>query len=144
MRRRSGRGGEEVEARARGFQVGLDLGVAAPSAQLAPPDRLGEQHVIHSTRLPLIALSRHEAPRYKPVTPGSLEGAHQAGGRLACTESPAGVAQLAEQPPCKRQVSGSNPLTGSRSEGVSALSDHLPWDESWDECRSSALLSCHA
>jgi hypothetical protein len=26
---------------------------------------------------------------------------------------PAGVAQLAEQPPCKRQVSGSNPLTGS-------------------------------
>ena len=27
---------------------------------------------------------------------------------------PAGVAQLAEQPSCKRQVSGSNPLTGSR------------------------------
>jgi hypothetical protein len=26
---------------------------------------------------------------------------------------PAGVAQLAEQPSCKRQVSGSNPLTGS-------------------------------
>ena len=25
----------------------------------------------------------------------------------------AGVAQLAEQPSCKRQVSGSNPLTGS-------------------------------
>ena len=64
--------------------------------------------------------------------------------RLACSESPAGVAQLAEQPSCKRQVSGSNPLTGSRSEGVKALSDHLPWDESWDECRSSALPSFHA
>src|SRR5580700_99938 len=34
--------------------------------------------------------------------------------RLPCTESPAGVAQLAEQPSCKRQVSGSNPLTGSQ------------------------------
>jgi hypothetical protein len=30
--------------------------------------------------------------------------------------SPAGVAQLAEQPSCKRQVSGSNPLTGSQVE----------------------------
>ena len=30
---------------------------------------------------------------------------------------PAGVAQSAEQPSCKRQVSGSNPLTGSQSEG---------------------------
>ncbi len=30
-------------------------------------------------------------------------------------EVPAGVAQLAEQPSCKRQVSGSIPLTGSRS-----------------------------
>ena len=29
--------------------------------------------------------------------------------------SPAGVAQLAEQPSCKRQVSGSIPLTGSES-----------------------------
>ena len=37
-----------------------------------------------------------------------------AGGRLPCTESHAGVAQQAEQPSCKRQVSGSNPLTGSR------------------------------
>jgi hypothetical protein len=27
----------------------------------------------------------------------------------------AGVAQLAEQPSCKRQVSGSNPLTGSQA-----------------------------
>ena len=26
-----------------------------------------------------------------------------------------------------------------RSEGVRALSDYLPWDESWDECRSSAF-----
>jgi hypothetical protein len=29
--------------------------------------------------------------------------------------APAGVAQQAEHPPCKRQVSGSIPLTGSRS-----------------------------
>ena len=28
---------------------------------------------------------------------------------------PAGVAQMAERPPCKRQVSGSIPLTGSTS-----------------------------
>src|ERR1700761_2926107 len=28
-------------------------------------------------------------------------------------DEPAGVAQLAEHPPCKRTVSGSNPLTGS-------------------------------
>ena len=34
--------------------------------------------------------------------------------RLRCL---AGVAQQAEQPSCKRQVSGSNPLTGSSSEG---------------------------
>ncbi len=32
---------------------------------------------------------------------------------LPCSESPAGVAQQAEQPSCKRQVSGSIPLTGS-------------------------------
>jgi hypothetical protein len=34
--------------------------------------------------------------------------------RLRCSESPAGVAQQAEQPSCKRQASGSNPLTGSQ------------------------------
>ena len=34
-------------------------------------------------------------------------------GELPCSEPPAGVAQQAEQPSCKRQVSGSNPLTGS-------------------------------
>ena len=38
--------------------------------------------------------------------------------RLPCTESPAGVAQQAEQPSCKRQVSGSNPLTGSQVRGL--------------------------
>ena len=37
--------------------------------------------------------------------------------RLRCSESPAGVAQQAEQPSCKRQVSGSNPLTGSQFRG---------------------------
>jgi hypothetical protein len=39
--------------------------------------------------------------------------ARQGWRRLACRQFPAGVAQLAEQPSCKRQVSGSNPLTGS-------------------------------
>ena len=34
-------------------------------------------------------------------------------GSATMHESPAGVAQLAEQPSCKRQVSGSIPLTGS-------------------------------
>jgi hypothetical protein len=40
--------------------------------------------------------------------------AHQPLVGLPCTESLAGVAQSAEQPSCKRQVSGSNPLTGSQ------------------------------
>jgi hypothetical protein len=60
--------------------------------------------------------------RSLPTTPGQLRRlrrseliyARQALGGLPCTESPAGVAQLAERPSCKRQVSGSNPLTGSR------------------------------
>jgi hypothetical protein len=34
-------------------------------------------------------------------------------GRLPCSEFSAGVAQLAEQPSCKRQVAGSTPVTGS-------------------------------
>jgi hypothetical protein len=34
-------------------------------------------------------------------------------GSATMHQVPAGVAQLAEQPSCKRQVSGSNPLTGS-------------------------------
>jgi hypothetical protein len=38
----------------------------------------------------------------------------------------AGVAQLAEHPPCKRTVSGSNPLTGSRSEALSGDSLFSP------------------
>ena len=37
-------------------------------------------------------------------------------GSATMLEVPAGVAQLAEQPSCKRQVSGSNPLTGSLSQ----------------------------
>jgi hypothetical protein len=40
-------------------------------------------------------------------------GTRQVQGRLPCSKSPAGVAQQAEQPSCKRQVSGSTPLTGS-------------------------------
>ena len=48
---------------------------------------------------------------------------------LRCAPSaPAGVAQQAEQPPCKRQVSGSIPLTGSTSIPAKCRSDLL---ESW-------------
>jgi hypothetical protein len=39
-------------------------------------------------------------------------------------EVPAGVAQLAEQPSCKRQVSGSIPLTGSLSR-IPRMPSHL-------------------
>ena len=53
----------------------------------------------------------HPAPRVGPA----LRKCRLRAGRLRCSESPAGVAQQAEQPSCKRQVSGSNPLTGSRS-----------------------------
>ena len=48
------------------------------------------------------------------MTRSGCRCARQAQGGLPCTESPAGVAQSAEQPSCKRQVSGSNPLTGSQ------------------------------
>ena len=107
-------------------------------------------------RLSPIALSRHETPRHKPLTPGitclDAEGQRAAAsapwpgapasqrrmslpagprkglgwptpGRTPASmrQVPAGVAQLAEQPPCKRQVSGSNPLTGSQRSPVLAL-----------------------
>jgi hypothetical protein len=41
-------------------------------------------------------------------------------------ESPAGVAQLAEQPSCKRQVIGSNPFTGSQLRGAAARGVERP------------------
>ena len=41
----------------------------------------------------------------------------RAAGWATMLRVPAGVAQLAEQPSCKRQVSGSNPLTGSQVRG---------------------------
>jgi hypothetical protein len=41
-------------------------------------------------------------------------GARQAPGSATMHQVPAGVAQQAEQPSCKRQVSGSTPLTGSQ------------------------------
>ena len=63
-----------------------------------------------------------------PCPPPSWVGYHAA-------SSPAGVAQMAEQPPCKRQVSGSIPLTGSTVPGVHGPShlrfragrERLPW-----------------
>jgi hypothetical protein len=48
------------------------------------------------------------------MTRSGCRCARQPQGGLPCTESPAGVAQSAEQPSCKRQASGSNPLTGSQ------------------------------
>src|SRR5215472_17922260 len=52
--------------------------------------------------------------------PGSATGDPRGTGTLTAfralrydPSAPAGVAQQAERPPCKRQVSGSNPLTGS-------------------------------
>ena len=63
------------------------------------------------------------APRYSAsappgrvqlVTSRGLQPVPWQGTRAAMARrSPAGVAQLAEHPPCKRTVSGSNPLTGS-------------------------------
>ena len=45
---------------------------------------------------------------------------------------PAGVAQSAEQPSCKRQVSGSNPLTGSQVRKHMTLFDTDHVDRSVD------------
>ena len=75
--------------------------------------------------------------RYQPDTrpPARSAQAPCCGGKLAAQSkdmqfraglgyhaaSPAGVAQQAEQPSCKRQVSGSNPLTGSQVNGVNDL-----------------------
>jgi hypothetical protein len=41
---------------------------------------------------------------------------------------------LAEQPSCKRQVSGSNPLTGSQVRGYFGLIRPGSWTGSWTEC----------
>ena len=65
-------------------------------------------------------------------------------GGLAFTKSPAGVAQLAEQPSCKRQVSGSIPLTGSQFRGYMTLSGLRSVDRIVDRMTliRSLLLSC--
>jgi hypothetical protein len=57
---------------------------------------------------------------------------------------PAGVAQLAEQPSCKRQVSGSNPLTGSQVKRHMAVSQHLGVDRFVDRMTvvHVILLAC--
>ena len=47
---------------------------------------------------------------------------------------PAGVAQQAEQPSCKRQASGSNPLTGSQLRGYLDQLRRGSWTGSWTEC----------
>jgi hypothetical protein len=63
-------------------------------------------------------------------------------GRLPCTESPAGVAQQAEQPSCKRQVSGSNPLTGSQfSSGIDLTSSPIRGTNNADPDYPSGLSS---
>jgi hypothetical protein len=48
------------------------------------------------------------------IAAGQRTGTHVRAGFGYHARSPAGVAQLAEQPSCKRQVSGSIPLTGSQ------------------------------
>jgi len=65
------------------------------------PDKL-RPDAVPSDRLPGLQSRRSER-----------RCARQGLGGLPCTKSPAGVAQQAEQPSCKRQVSGSIPLTGS-------------------------------
>ena len=57
---------------------------------------------------------------------------------------PAGVAQLAEQPSCKRQVSGSNPLTGSQVRGDMALSGTGYVDRSVDRMSLVEVILCYA
>ena len=60
--------------------------------------------------------------------------------RLRCSESPAGVAQQAEQPSCKRQVSGSNPLTGSQVSRDMILFDAGHVDRSVDRMTLIRLI----
>jgi hypothetical protein len=61
---------------------------------------------------------------------------------------PAGVAQLAERPSCKRQVSGSIPLTGSQvSAGLVAATWHRPGCRCmqvvprWDEVHAGLMMA---
>ena len=53
-------------------------------------------------------------------------------GSATMQQVPAGVAQLAERPSCKRQASGSIPLTGSihPGQGYVDLEEGQPWDQS--------------
>ena len=57
-------------------------------------------------------------PRPQRGVPGQARDAHVRPVSASIADVPAGVAQMAERPPCKRQVSGSIPLTGSRSQEV--------------------------
>jgi hypothetical protein len=50
--------------------------------------------------------------------------------RLALRTFRAGVAQMAERPPCKRQVSGSIPLTGSTRSPSGMKTSRLPGSSS--------------
>jgi hypothetical protein len=60
-------------------------------------------------------------------------------GSATMHESPAGVAQLAERPSCKRQVSGSNPLTGSGTGSGSRQPASLPAMSAGDERQQEVL-----
>src|SRR5271165_4801947 len=71
-------------------------------------------------RRPPCPLPRHDPVMRESAGEQPVFAARQADG-LPCSESPAGVAQLAEQPSCKRQVSSSNPLTGSQFRGCFSL-----------------------
>ena len=71
------------------FTRGLDLDIQAATAALTLPHHNGRTEGVNTTSGP---------------------------GWATMHRVPAGVAQSAEQPSCKRQVSGSNPLTGSQVE----------------------------
>jgi hypothetical protein len=65
-------------------------------------------------------------------------------GSATMHESPAGVAQLAEQPSCKRQVSGSIPLTGSQLSEDFGLLESTHMESNVESTASSRLACWHA
>ena len=81
------------------------------------------------------AAGRRHVPGGKvaAVTAGQWAGEHVRAGFGYDAGVPAGVAQLAERPSCKRQVSGSIPLTGSAFRGASVLVRRHPQDWLWPD-----------
>jgi hypothetical protein len=109
-------GGEEGSASVRGRgtgirgreQAGRKLQHVFSTETRCGPLSAGASR-IHPHRVTVSSRQQHR----RQTRRSAWECARQGRGGLPCSESPAGVAQLAEQPSCKRQVSGSIPLTGS-------------------------------